>query len=274
VPRWAYAIAATLVLAVGVSSIWQIRKHSTSATLGDSGVLQVQTAIGERRTIELPDSSQAVLGVRSTLRMEPVTANGPRTVHLDGEAFFTVRHNPARPFRVVASNVVTEDVGTEFSVRAYAGEAVRVAVREGAVSISQTGARAGANAVLLGDHDVAHIASDGEPKVTTDSTIDRLFAWRNGDLVFEDAPLSDVANELSRWYDVDVRFGDPDLASRHLTSTFKSDPIDDVLRVIGLSAEVRFERRGRLVTVFAAPSTSNGDPVVPRASHVAARGGV
>ena len=272
-PRWAYPVAATLLLTVGLSSVWQMRKHS--AALGASPALQVQTAVGERRTIELPDGSQAVLGVHSTLRMEPVMASGPRIVHLDGEAFFTVHHDAQRPFRVVASNVVTEDVGTEFSVRAYAGEKeVRVAVREGAVSISRAGSVGSLDAVLLGDHDVAHIAVDGVPKVTADSGVDRLFAWRGGELVFEDTPLADVATELSRWYDVDVRFADPDLAARHLTSTFKSDPIDDVLRIIGLSAEVRFERRGRLVTVFAAPRTSNASPISPRASNVAAQGGV
>ncbi|MEP7347405.1 MAG: FecR domain-containing protein, partial [Gemmatimonadaceae bacterium] len=266
-PRWVYLVAATMILSVALPTFWLARGRSATTSLGAAAPLQVQTAVGERRTIELPDGSQAVLGVRTSLRMEPVLATGPRVVHLDGEAFFTVRHDAERPFRVVASNVVTEDVGTEFSVRAYADERnVRVAVREGAVSVSRAGAESGGNAVLLGDHDVARIAADGVPAVTTDSAVERLFAWRDGDLVFENAPLADVASELSRWYDVDVRFADPELASRHLTSTFKNEPIDEVLRVIGLSAEVRFERRGRLVTVFAAPRTSNGDPVGPRGS--------
>jgi transmembrane sensor len=274
-PRWVYLVAATAMLSVVLPTFWLLLGRSATTSLVSTVPLEVQTAVGERRLIELPDGSHAVLGVRSSLRMDPVLATGPRVVHLDGEAFFTVRHDAERPFRVLASNVVTEDVGTEFSVRAYSGERhVRVAVREGAVSLSRAGAERSGTAVLLGEHDVARIEADGVPAVTTDSAVERLFAWRDGDLVFEDAPLAEVASELSRWYDVDVRFADPELASRHLTSTFKNEPIDEVLRVIGLSAEVRFERRGRLVTVFAAPRTSNGDPVGPRGSNVAARGGV
>ncbi len=273
--RWVYGVAAAMVLSVALSSYAVLRGRAAKDSSGSIAALQVQTVVGERRTIELPDGSRAVLGVRSSLRMEPVLAKGPRIVHLEGEAFFTVHHDADRPFRVVASNVVTEDVGTEFSVRAYAGEAdVRVAVREGAVSLSRVGAESAGGAVLLGERDVARIAADGIPRVTSDSAVDRLFAWRDGDLVFENAPLAEVASELSRWYDVEVRFADPELASRHLTSTFKSEPIDEVLRVIGLSAEVRCERRGRLVTVFAAPRTSNRDPVGPRGSNVAGRGGV
>ena len=177
-PRWAYAIAATLVLAVGLSSLWLVRRApSTSPSLGLVAALQAQTGVGERRAIELPDGSHAVLGVRSSLRMEPGLATGPRIVHLDGEAFFTVNHDPSRPFRVLASNVVTEDVGTEFSVRAYPGEGqVRVAVREGAVSLSRAGAARAAYAGLLGKNDVARIVADGQPLLTTDSAVDHTHA--------------------------------------------------------------------------------------------------
>jgi ferric-dicitrate binding protein FerR (iron transport regulator) len=264
-----YALAASLVLAIGLSSRLLVKQDGAKAeVLGALAGLDVQTAVGERREFELPDGSKAVLGVRSTLRFEPALATAPRVVHLDGEAFFTVKHDPTRPFRVLASNVVTEDIGTEFSVRAYAGEEqVRVAVREGAVAISRRGDPDNVQPILLGQRDVAVVATAGEPKVISDSLVDRLFAWRNGDLVFDNASLAEVASELSRWYDVDIRFADSSLAARHLTSTFKSDPIDDVLRVIGLSAEVRFERRGRVVTVHAAPRTSTGDPVGPRSSN-------
>lgn len=273
VPRWALPIAASVILTVGVTAVWRAR--ATPATPASTSVtaLDVQTVVGERRAIELPDGSLAVLGVRSALRMETPAEGGVRIVHLDGEAIFTVHHDAARPFRVIAGGIVTEDVGTEFSVRAYRDEGrVRVAVREGAVSLFDT---AGTIApVLLADHDVASIAADGTPRVIADSAVDRLFAWRDGDLVFDDAPLADVVRELSRWYDVDVRFADPELASRHLTSTFKSAPIDEVLRVIGLTVEVRFERNGRLVTGYAASRTSTVTPLGPRAADVAARDGV
>lgn len=270
---WMFALAAALLLTVGLSYRWMGADDADAPAAVALAGLNAQTAIGERRAIDLPDGSKVVLGVHSTLRFEPAAPKGARIVHLDGEAFFNVQHDATRPFRVLASNVVTEDVGTEFSVRAYPGDArVRVAVREGAVSLFRRDVPGTAQVVLLGQMDVATIAADGVPKVTSDSAVERLFAWQNGDLVFDNASLAEVASELSRWYDVDVRFAEPELAGRHLTSTFKSDPIDDVLRVIGLSAEVRFERKGRLVTAYAAPRTSTGEPLAPRGSRVAERG--
>ncbi|MBV6520182.1 MAG: hypothetical protein MNPFHGCM_00287 [Gemmatimonadaceae bacterium] len=268
---WMFALAATLLFAVAISSRLFVRP-TESSTSGVLAGLQASTTIGERRTVVLPDSSEVLLGVHSTLHFEPAAAGAPRIVHLDGEAFFTVRHDAARPFRVLASDAVIEDVGTEFSVRAYSGDSnLRVAVREGAVSLYRTPGSGRQDTVLLARQDVATIAADGVPHVTSDAAIERLFAWTDGELMFDDASLAEVANELSRWYDVEFRFADPALATRHLTSRFASDPIDDILRVIGLSAEVRFERHGRVVTVRAASRTSLREPMEGRASRAAVR---
>lgn len=62
-------------------------------------------------------------------------------------------------------------------------------------------------------------------------------------------PLAEVARELGRWYDVDVQLADSALAGRQLTATFESEPIAQVLDLISLSLDLRYERDGREIVL-------------------------
>jgi transmembrane sensor len=55
-------------------------------------------------------------------------------------------------------------------------------------------------------------------------------AWTSGRLVFRDAPLPEVAAALRRWYGIELRATDPAIAGRHLTATFRGDPLPRVLQ--------------------------------------------
>jgi ferric-dicitrate binding protein FerR (iron transport regulator) len=81
-------------------------------------------------------------------------------------------------------------------------------------------------------------------------------AWMRDSLVFREAPLSEVSNELRRWYGVVLRVEDSSLAKQHLTMTFSGDSLDLVLRVIALNLHrAEMERRGD--TVIVRPSTGS-----------------
>jgi transmembrane sensor len=74
-------------------------------------------------------------------------------------------------------------------------------------------------------------------------------AWTSGRLVFRDAPVAEVAGALRRWYGVALLVEDPVLARRHLTATFRGEPLPEVLRVVGLALGARLDRRGDTVLV-------------------------
>jgi transmembrane sensor len=59
-----------------------------------------------------------------------------------------------------------------------------------------------------------------------------LTAWRNGKLVFNNASLSEVAAEVSRYRDKPLTVSQPNVASLRLTSVFKSDDTDALLKAL------------------------------------------
>jgi ferric-dicitrate binding protein FerR (iron transport regulator) len=277
-PRWSarlFPLAAAAVLVAGVVFVWRRftpEPVPAAATLtATSG--EVATAVGERRTLDLPDGSHVVLGAASTLRIDTAYGRGSRQVSLEGQALFRVTHDSTRPFVVHAAGTLAEDLGTEFDVRAYPGDSiVRVAVIEGAVAVRR--AQTTDSAALLRPRDVARIDATGgaAPVILHDQDVERLVAWTAGELNFRDATLTEVARELERWFDVDVRVTSEAIAGRRYTvNGLRTESLDDLLGVIDLSLpDVVIERQGRVVTFSPGTGVGRIDPAPPRSSRVEA----
>ena len=74
--------------------------------------------------------------------------------------------------------------------------------------------------------------------------VEGYVAWMDGELVFDDATLDEVAEEISRWYDVDVHVDDPMIASRRLTGAFRRQAVDAIIRSIAAAVDVTADRIG------------------------------
>jgi transmembrane sensor len=159
-----------------------------------------------------------------------------------------VAPDPAKPFRVHAGRAVTEVLGTKFDVRAYREDStVAVAVAEGSVAVEPTD-RPPASLVLH-HGDLAHLDSTGDVKVEHGIAIDQYLAWTEGRLEFVNAPLREVIPELVRWYDLDIRLADSNLATRPLTASLGTESADEMLRLLEASLQVRVERHRQVVTL-------------------------
>lgn len=237
VRRIAWLAAAGIVIAGALG--WQ-------ATRGQTDERVVTTAAGERIIIRLADSSVITLGPLSTVRY---SMKDQRRVALDGLASFVVVHDTARPFVVTARNAVATDLGTEFVVRAYATDSVvDVAVKSGIVAL--TGASS-TQPVELRANELGRVHVNGA--ATRGASADARLAWIDGRLVFDDASLREVAAEVSRWFDVDVRLGEGPLANRRVSATYTSPTLDGVLEALTASLDVRITRTGRTITITPTP---------------------
>jgi len=172
------AIAATVVAAAG----WWTFGSAPAA-------LEVATRAGEQRTITLADGSRVLMNGATRLRYRP---DSPRQVALiEGEALFEVRHDARDPFVVTAGAARLVDAGTVFNV-VHLARQTRVAVAEGAVIY-----RPGANQVRLEPGDALAVNGSAGP-ILTRLAPQEIGSWRSGQLFYRDAPLDQVAADLSR----------------------------------------------------------------------------
>ncbi|WP_335944506.1 FecR family protein [Pseudomonas sp. G166] len=222
-PLLRYAVAAGLLaVAIGLGLF-----SGLSSSTDYSG--EFATTLGERRHIALPDGSMIDLNSRSRVRVQ--FAHHQRRVELaEGEALFTVEHDAGRPFTVDAGNGQVTVTGTRFDVRRDA-DRTRVAVEQGSVKVQGRDAPRTQYVSLtpgLGTQ------IDAQGKVATPYAInaEALTAWRNGKLVFNNAPLSEVAQEVSRYRANPLRVGSAAVGNLRLTSVFRSDNPEALLKAL------------------------------------------
>lgn len=222
-PLWRYAVAASvLVVALGFVLFKGTNFSGTYSA-------DYATAFGERRQVTLPDGSVVELNSRSRLQVR--YAKDLRSLELtSGEAMFSVEHDSHRPFVVEAGNGRITVTGTRFDVRRDVGE-TRVVVEQGTVKVQGREAAVGDFISLT-----AGLATrvDGQGKVTAAYAVNpaELTAWRSGKLVFNNASLREVAAEVTRYRDKPLTVSDEKVASLRLTSVFKSDNTDALLKAL------------------------------------------
>jgi transmembrane sensor len=226
-------VAAALVLAVGGVATWQ-------ATRGGS----IAAPLGRDVMAQLPDGSRVTLAAGSRLRWGGRFGRGARDVALEGEGYFDVVHDEARPFRVRTRNAVAQDVGTRFVVRAWPElPAVDVAVEEGVVALMDTLHPPMERATLLRAGQRGRLRASGV--VVTDDVASAL-DWMRGELMFDESPLTEVLPAIGRRFDVSVT-ADSALAGRRLTARFTAQSLQDVLPALRMALGVRVEISGRTV---------------------------
>lgn len=186
---WAVAgtIAATLVAAAGLPLL---KPHPAPAVI-------YATAKGQRQSVTLADGS--VLMLNTNTRVSVQMAGDRRAVVLEqGELALRVVHDEKRPFTVDTGDVRLTDIGTEFNVLRQPA-AVRVTVREGAVSLAPKAAGAAVMMLKAGD---TGIHSDGAfvSRMSRGDT-QTAFAWQTSHAIYRDLALSDVVADLNRYYD-------------------------------------------------------------------------
>ncbi len=145
--RW---IVAASLLPFFFIGIWLYCVHFSSSfdtknpdTGTDSASIEVNNTTAIPQNIKLKDGSTVVLQPGSTLAYPTFFGDTTRSVYLKGEGFFDIARDETKPFYVYAGNLVTEVLGTRFTVKSFdKAKTAEVAVLSGKVKVYALGAMA------------------------------------------------------------------------------------------------------------------------------------
>jgi transmembrane sensor len=250
---WPAVAAAALVIAIG-ALVWRGRTPADEPTT--IAARELATPVGGRDSLVLPDGSQVVLGPGSHLTIAAGYGLASRELSLRGEAYFDVKHDATHPFVVHANGATIRDVGTSFAVHADSTGGVRVAVTSGTVELARASASPSSTAVLNAG-DVGTVSVTGGVVAERGAGSDDDLAWRHGTLIFRDATMAEVREDLRRWYGIQLVVRDSAVLRRHMTATFTDrDSIGGVLNAIALLLPATIERRADSAIVRITPETT------------------
>jgi transmembrane sensor len=230
-PLLMLAGAAVSLAVIAIGTHFYVRSASDEYTYA--------TAVGEQRSVSLPDQSRIVLN--TSTRVHVVYKRGSRRVEIEqGEATFSVAPDPARPFDVVAAHGTTRAIGTEFNVLT-APTGVTVSVLSGTVAItppSRPEHGAGGRAVRLTRGEELSYSTERVSEVRPLNS-DRIQAWHVGRIAFEDLPLRQALAEFNRYTRTPIVIRDPALAQLRVTGIFRIGETDALLRALNTAFGIR-----------------------------------
>ncbi|WP_266206056.1 FecR family protein [Pontibacter kalidii] len=234
---WAAAAAALLL----VSSFLYYQQRETTVTYA--------TAAGERLHLRLPDSSTVVLNANSTLVLPAKwPKDAERTVHLEGQAFFSVthKHNNQKFIVETADGLAVEVLGTEFSVSSK-GNQQQVILESGKVRLKVPG-EGEEQQVEMQPGELVEVTE--QRHIIQKKVKPALYtAWKNTDLVLENITLEEVGQMLQHSYGYSVTITDPALKHQRITAYLDSNTPGHILSTLSETLQVEVQTQHKSITI-------------------------
>lgn len=238
--KWFVFYRVAAILAVGVLLSFAIIHFSGIA---ESEVVPViverSNPVGQISEITLPDGTIVWLGAASSLEYPEEFSDENRTVQLNGQAFFEVEYDHARPFIVESGPFTTHVLGTAFNVRAYHDDAdMDVTLASGKVEVFIH--RNDQKQTLEPNQRLRYNDLQGLSEVEhVDASLAKV--WTQRELVFIRENFATIAKTFERWHGVQFVFEDETLKEETFVYHFKELSLTNSLIVLNELADFDYE---------------------------------
>lgn len=236
--------AAIFILLIALPFMYFVGKHESTS---EQTFTTITCAIGDKSNVTLPDGSTVCLNSGSKLIFDNNFKGKYRQVFLEGEAYFSVKKNIEIPFKVKASEIEIEVLGTEFDLRAYADEDfISTTLVKGSVKINSQLQ----NITMKPSEKAIFNKTENKIKLYAISGIIHETEWKDGRLVFINESLGDLELKLERWFDVDIEFSDEQVKNRKFSGTLERESILEAVSYFGYSEHVGYKIEENKITFY------------------------
>jgi len=240
-------IAAILLLPLLIYSGYiSLRNAALIKQQGEHVVMQtISSRQGMVTQFDLADGTKVWLNSGSALQFPNSFTGDLREVKLTGEAYFKVAKNEKQPFRIHAKDLHIEVLGTSFNVVSYDDEQrAEVVLVEGKVKLSDEKDQVKKEFGVLLPGQRAVYSEDTRIMEAQEVSVEKYIAWRDGNLVFRDDNMEEVAKRLSRWFNVEIIINDPEIKGYAYKATFRNETLHQVLSLLKISAPIDYRITG------------------------------
>lgn len=248
-PKIAAAAAVLLVIGIGV---WFLAYYGGAREgLEKKKWVELSAGQGKLKKVQLPDSTFVWLNAGTKIGFPlPFDSRATREVTLlEGEVFFDVNPNAAKPFIVHANGLDTRVLGTSFSVRSYKDlDELRISVATGMVQVTDNQKQ------LLG------VLRPGEEIVYDKSTltsaarqvdIETRRAWISGVTYLSEVSFAELSVVFRNNYGTQLKAGKATVALQHYSIQLdRSIRKEDLLQAICAIHKNQFRKEGDAIIIY------------------------
>lgn len=190
----------------------------------------------------LPDGTKIWLNSSSRLTYPSSFSGSTREVTLDGEAYFKVTQNAEKPFIVHTGNSSIKVVGTEFNVDAYESNGfIATTLVNGSIEFNYKNENNISHTIQVKPNEQVYYDKKTSRTNLGETYIPKDIAWKNGQIVLKDTPLSDIVWILSKRFNVEFVIKDPAFYKYSFTGVFTNQQIERVLEHFKRSSGIRYK---------------------------------
>ncbi|HEX4851601.1 MAG TPA: FecR family protein [Puia sp.] len=240
--------------------------QSSSSTKDNSVVF---TKNGSKTNLVLPDGTHVWLNAGSRITYDKNYGNNLREVVLSGEAFFDVVKNAEKPFIIHTGKIDIKVLGTEFNVKSYPGEkTIETSLIRGSIEV--TFKDRPSEKVILKPNEKLVVVNEDVPALMPKKQVTRHVndpivaishlnfvksdtvetAWMQNKLIFQDKSFLELADEMQRWYGINIHFDNSQVDTLHFTGIFKNETIQQALEALQLTSKFNFSVRENQVRIY------------------------
>lgn len=203
--------------------------------------ITITTPRGGFSRLTLSDGTKVSLNSASILKY-PILFNGKsREVIAEGEIFFDVAKDKAKPFRIHSEKQTIEVLGTSFNLYSNHNEA-KTTLIEGAVKIIVDN-----NSYFLKPGQQSVVASTVK---IIDAQVEDALAWTNDQFLFDNGSFFELLKEIENWYDVKFVFQRDDIKNLELSGSLsRKVKLSELLKVLSINTGYTYEIQERRVLV-------------------------
>lgn len=217
----------------------------------------VGTSVGEQRVLTLDDGTRVLINTASRLLVK--YDEHERRVELkSGEALFEVARQPERPFIVTAGSHSIQALGTSFIVREER-DTLSVILMDGGVRVTDSRpageGEGSATPVTLTPGQRLTLAAGGPAKID-EPAIEKVTAWRRGQLELEDTPLADAVAEMNRYSSVKLVVESPEAAALRVNGIFRAGDAAGLAAALSRSYGLGLEQDARQIVLTGVPNNA------------------
>ena len=223
------------------------------------------------KSIFLSDGSTIDLAPGSTIRYVEGFRQEAREILLEGEAFFSVKRDTLRPFRVFANETITEVLGTSFSIKTDEEDHnVEIAVVTGKVAVyshTSDGTSADSPPIIANKGNIRILKPNTKLYLTPNEKVTYSFKERHIEksvvdkprmlgegqqtslYKFENAPVTEVLSKLEAAYGIAIRYDQNALANCSISTQLDDAPMFTKLKMICTALDLRFTENNAIIYI-------------------------
>lgn len=215
----------------------------------NSDKVQYNTLIiprGAEYSLILADGTKIYLNSESELRYPVKFSGNERRVFLKGEAYFDVITDKTKPFIVNVQELDIQVLGTAFNIMAYQDvPQIETTLERGCVKVEGVGKQ------LILHPGMQAVFKKSDATLSSHEVNTKLYtSWKEDKMIFENMQMEELLQKLSRWYDFNVFYQNPQAKTIRLTGHIsKHETISTMLELLETMGKVKFNIKGQNITV-------------------------